>query len=191
MSTSTTEKQYTPADLLAMPDEKNYELVDGQLLERDMGNEASWIGAEISGRLRDFLKQHDLGWVLGADAGYRCFPDDPGCVRQPDVSYIRRGRLPNDRPARGYETIPPDLAVEVVSPNETYEKVEGKVEEFLKAGVRLVWVINPDTPTATVYRPDGSGNRLHENDNLDGEDVLPGFRCRIGELFPPPVEAGK
>ena len=191
MSTTTAEKRYTPADLLAMPDGDRYELVDGELVERFMGNESSLIGGRLFRWIGNFVDAKNLGWVLPADAGYRCFPDDPQRVRRPDVSFIRRGRLPGERPARSYDVIAPDLVVEVVSPNEPYKTIEAKVEDYLKAGVRLVWVINPDTRTATIYRADGSVSRLHEPDELDGEDVLPGFRLRLGDVLLPPAEGSR
>ena len=121
------------------------------------------------------------------DAGYRCFPHRPRLVRKPDVSYIRPGRLPNERIPRGDIPLAPDLAIEVVSPNDLYNEVDVKVSEYLDVGVALVWVVNPEARTAIVYRSDGSARRLREGDEIDGGDVLPGFRCRVGDFFPPAV----
>src|SRR4051812_11582475 len=84
----------TPDDLLALPDGKDFELVDGQLVERNMGSESSWVGGEIHFLLRSFLKDHPIGFVWPADNGYQCFPDDPNKVRRPDASFVRAGRLP-------------------------------------------------------------------------------------------------
>jgi Uma2 family endonuclease len=191
MSTAPPPTRLTPDDLLAMPNEKDYELVDGQLVERFMGNVASWTSFELAVMLREFVKQSDLGWVLNSEAGYRCFADDPGRVRKPDVSFIRKGRLPGEQLARGYDTIAPDLAVEVVSPRDLVYRLDQKIGEYLQAGVKLVWEINPDSRLATIHRADGSTSRIHEDDLLVGEDVLPGFSCRLGNLFLPPAEAGK
>lgn len=191
MSTASPQTRITPDDLLAMPDEKNYELVDGELVERTMGNESGWSAGQLYRRLSDFCDQNDSGWVLGAETGYRCFSDDPNRVRKPDVSFVRKGRLPGERVARGYDSLPPDLAVEVISPNDLYGQVNIKVEEYLGAGVRLVWVIDPDSRTAHIHRADREMSRIHEDDDLDGEDVLPGFTCRLGDIFLPPAESNE
>ena len=126
-----------------------------------------------------------------ADASYQCYPDDPRKVRRPDVSFIRADRLPAEEDREGHCRIAPDLAVEVISPNDLYTDVDEKVEEYLAAGVRQVWVLNPSTRTLRVHRCDGTQNYLREQDELTGEDVVPGFRCRVGALFaiptaPPP-----
>ena len=89
-------KLFTPDDLLRMPDAVNYELVDGKLVERNMGMESSLIGMRIGHRLSSFVEDRRLGLLFGADAGYQCFPDAPDKVRKPDVSFIRSGRLPGD-----------------------------------------------------------------------------------------------
>jgi Uma2 family endonuclease len=181
---------YTPEDLLAMPDEKDFELVDGQLVERHMGVLSSWVAGELLFLIRSFLRDHPLGWVLGSDNGYQCFPDDPRKVRRADVSFIRRGRFPGDRlPNQGYAKIPPDLAVEVVSPNDLAVEIDQKVIEYLQAGVPLIWVVNPDSRVVRVHRAVGPVGWLTEADELSGEGVLPGFRCRVGALFPPPAAA--
>ena len=93
---STAVARYTPEDLLAMPDGKNYELVDGQLVERKMGAESSRVGTRLSSRLDLYCDERDLGIVWAADNGFQCFPHDPGLVRKPDVSFVRRGRLPGE-----------------------------------------------------------------------------------------------
>ena len=84
---------------------------------------------------------------------------------------------------RGHCRIAPNLAVEVISPNDSYEEVEEKVREYLAANVELVWVINPATRSVRVHRADGSVTDLDENSELDGENVVPGFRCRVCDLF--------
>ena len=177
--------RYTPEDLLAMPDGKAYELVDGRLVERNMGAESSWIGGRLHSRLDWFCEEHHLGWVWPADNGYQCFAHAPKLVRRPDVSFIRAGRLPGDALPTGYIRIAPDLAVEVVSPNDLVAELDEKLEDYQKAGVRLVWVIYPESRTVSVYRGDGSASRLHQHEALSGEDVIPGFRCEVGSLFPP------
>jgi Uma2 family endonuclease len=179
--------KYTPEALLAMPDGDQYELVHGELVERPIGFRSSYIGGELFGLLREHCRQHQLGWVVPSDAGYQCFPDDPGKVRKPDVSFIQAARLaPEDAP-EGWVRIAPDLAVEVVSPNDLFEAVTLKVREYLAAGVRLVWVIDTATRMAYVYPHERRGEILTQDDTLSGEDVVEGFQCRVADLFAPPV----
>jgi Uma2 family endonuclease len=185
MSTAVaTKTQYTPEDLLAMPDGKNYELVGGQLVERKMGIESSWVAGRLLTRLGRFCEEHEVGWALPADNGYQCFPHDPGLVRRPDVSFVRYGRFPGGVLPKGWAKIPPDLAVEVISPNDTAYELDEKLEDYEKVGVPLVWVINPNSRAVRVHRGDGSVSYLHEDDELSGEDVIPGFRCPVREILP-------
>ena len=184
MSILAEKKVWTPEELLALPDEKDYELVNGELVERNMGVESSWVGAQLLVRIAGFVTEHRLGWVLPADTGYQCFQEDRTRVRKADVSFVRAGRFPQDRLPKGYALIPPDLAVEVVSPNDLYSEVRLKVGEYLAAEVRLVWIVDPESRTAEIWRSDGSRSLLRAEDSLDGEDVLPGFRCRLGDLLP-------
>jgi Uma2 family endonuclease len=184
-TTVATQIQYTPEDLLAMPDGNSYELVGGQLVERKMGMESSWVGTRLLSRLGRFCEEHGLGWAFQSDNGYQCFPHEPGLVRKPDVSFIRLGRLPGGVVPKGWAKIPPDLVVEVVSPNETAYELDDKLEDYERVGVPLIWVINPKSRTARIYRNDGTLSYLHEDEDLLGEDVIPGFLCPLREIFPP------
>jgi Uma2 family endonuclease len=185
MSTAVASKgTVTPEDLLAMPDGRAYELIRGQLVERNIGLKSSWVGGRLLIRLGRFCEEHSLGWVFNAENGYQCFPHDPGLVRRPDVSFIRFGRLPAEVLPEGWAKIPPDLAVEVISPNDTAYELDEKLEDYREAAFPLVWVINPKSRTVRVHRRDGSVNYLHESDVLSGEDVIPGFQCPVRELFP-------
>ncbi len=95
MNTATATKTvYTPEDLLTMPDGKRYELVDGQLVVREMGIESTWVATRLVSRLDRFCEEYKVGWALTSEAGYQCFPHEPGRVRKPDASFIRYGRLP-------------------------------------------------------------------------------------------------
>ena len=125
-----------------------------------------------------------MGIVWPADNGFQCFPHARGMVRKPDVSFVKKGRLPGDVSPDGWVKIPPDLAVEVVSPNDSIEEFEEKLEDYQKAGVPLVWVIYPKRRKARVFRLDGPAVELMENDELSGEDVIPGFRCPLREILP-------
>jgi Uma2 family endonuclease len=184
MSTAT-KTHYTPQDLLELPDAVSWELVDGQLVERTMSELSSYIGGRLVHFLMAYCEPAGLGWVFPADAGYQCFPDAPNKVRKPDASFIRRERLPEGPHARGFTRIAPDLAVEVLSPHEYATDVETKLQEYLDAGVQLVWKVNPEARLVTVLRVDGTGNRLREDDELSGENIIPGFRMKVGDLFLP------
>jgi Uma2 family endonuclease len=185
MSTAQVVTTSTPEDLLRLPDDRAYELVDGQLVEKQMGMKSSRVATRLCYQLEAFLERQPAGWVVG-EGTYQCFPDAPNRVRRPDVSFIRFGRLPDEELPDGHCPIAPDIAAEVVSPHDTHSEVSAKIEEYLAAGVALVWIINPDTRTVLVYREEGNTVAfLHENDELTGESVLPGFRCRVAEILPP------
>jgi Uma2 family endonuclease len=186
MSTAvaTEARRYTPEDLLAMPDEKNYELVDGRLVERNMGSESSEVGGELYFLLRQFCREHDLGKVWPADNGFQCFRHAPGLVRRPDVSFVKKGRLPGEASPKGWVKIPPDLAVEVVSPNDLAGDLEEKLDDYRKAGVPLVWVIYPEQRKARVFRLDAPAVELMEDGELSVEDIIPGFRRPLREILP-------
>ena len=186
MTATLSQPEVSPNDLLSMDDDNNaFELVNGELVEKTMGWESSWIASELAALLRTECRRHrpSLGWALGGEATYQCFDDDPEKVRRPDASFIARGRLPGGRRPKGHCRVAPDLAVEVVSPNDLYSHLEEKVAEYLGAGVRLVWVIDPPTKTVRVHRADGSTATLHSDDELSGEEVILGFRCRVADLF--------
>jgi Uma2 family endonuclease len=177
-------RRYTPEDLLAMPDEKSYELVDGRLVERHSGARCSLVGGDLLVRLVGFCDEHDLGTVWGPDNGFRCFPDDPCRVRRPDGSFVRRGRLPGGVSPVGWVEIPPDLAYEVVAPGELAEELESRLRDYRKVGVPLVWVIYPELRVAKVLLRGRPPIELEEDDVLSGEDVIPGFRCPLREILP-------
>jgi Uma2 family endonuclease len=189
MSTAVLETRITPEELLEMPDGDNFELVDGRLVEREMGWRSSRIGGRLFRLLDVYCDQQGLGWVVPADASYRCFPDDPSMVRKPDVSFIRRDRLPEDEEPEGHCPIAPDLAVEVISPNELYYEVEDKIADYFSASVALIWIVNPATHSVRVHRRDGTISDLAETDELTGENVIPGFRCRVSEIFRTPDQS--
>jgi len=186
MSTAVeTKVHYTPEDLLEMPDSKSYELVGGQLVERNMGAESSWVGGQLFICLGQYCTQQNLGWVFPADNGYECFPHKPGLLRRPDVSFVRYGRLPGNDLPEGWIRIPPDLVAEVVSPRDLAYKIDEKLSDYQKVGVALIWVIYPESRTVLVHRIDHSASRLFEEEELSGEDVVPGFRCPVRVLFAP------
>jgi Uma2 family endonuclease len=187
MSTLSSKTFFTPDDLLLLPDAINYELVDGKLVERPMGLESSQIAGKIITLLNNFLGINPIGDAFGPDASYQCFPDTPDMIRKPDVSFIRAGRLPKDHLPEGHCKIAPDLAVEVLSPNDLARDVARKVREYLAAGIKLVWIVDPDSRFVQVHRPRGNAagvlSGFGEADILTGEDVLPGFCTPVADFF--------
>lgn len=133
-------------------------------------------------RIGNFVDDRDLGHVTCNDAGV-ILERDPDTVRGPDVGYWSKERLPIP-PEDGYPEIAPDLAVEVMSPHDVFQELYKKVREYLRAGTKQVWVFLPEDRSVGVFFPDGSEKLLHENDTIDGGDVLPGFSCRVGDFFP-------
>jgi Uma2 family endonuclease len=172
----------TAEDLLALNiQDKRTELVRGRLIVREpAGFQHGVIAMELARRLADFVKTHALGVVVAAETGFT-LARNPDTVRAPDVGFIRAARVPRPLP-RGYAEIAPDLAAEVLSPDDRAGEVLAKVSDWLNAGCQLVWIIDPDRRMARVYRADGSESLLSAGAMLDGEDVLPGFMCRVDDL---------
>ena len=175
----------TPDDLLTMPEAVGFELVNGELRDRHMSALSSWVGGRLFSRLSHHVETHQLGWVFPADNGFRCFPDSPKTVRRPDVSFVRLDRLAADKIGDGWLRLVPDLVVEVVSPYDQAYDVEQKLEEYFQVGVPLFWLVMPPTRSIRINRGDGSTATLREGDELSGEDIIPGFSCRVADLFLP------
>ncbi|MGH7680251.1 MAG: Uma2 family endonuclease [Gemmatimonadaceae bacterium] len=161
---------------------KSTELVRGKLIVREP---PSTYHGRVQGTLHilvgSFVRAHQLGAVFGQDTGFK-IGSDPDTVRAPDLAFVRRDRLAQIA-SRGYAALAPDFVAEILSPDDRPGEVLTKVGEWLEAGVALVWVIDPDRRTANVYRADGSTTTVPSSADLDGETVLPGFSCRLSELF--------
>jgi len=178
---TTTRRAATEKDLRAMPkDGQKYELVDGQIRVSPAGDRHSVVALRLGSRLLAFATQHQLGHVCGADAGFRL---PGGNVRSPDASFVAAGRFRDDKVPDDYGSVAPDLAVEVLSPRDSPRYVLDKVGEYLEAGVRLVWVIDPRNARAVVYRSLSDVRELGPDDALEGEDILPGFSCRLRDIL--------
>ncbi|HZL37269.1 MAG TPA: Uma2 family endonuclease [Tepidisphaeraceae bacterium] len=174
----------TPADLLAMPDAKGFELVDGKLVERHASVESSRVASRINRLLGNEAERTGHATVYANDLGYQCFPHRPNQIRKPDVSLIRKDRYNWASEAdSGYMPIAADLAVEVISPNDLYYEVAAKVAEYLEAGFGAVWIVDPRLKTVRVESADGASVLFRENDEITGGSFLPGFRCRVAEFF--------
>ena len=120
------------------------------------------------------------GAVFVGDVGFTLHRD-PDTVRGPDVAFVRN-RLPQPIP-NSYLEFAPDLVVDVLSDNDRPGEVLAKVGDWLDAGARLVWVVDPERRLARVYRADGTEHMLDETDQLLGEDVLPGFSCTLASIL--------
>ncbi len=175
-------KKYTANDLLTMPDGDLYEVVDGELVERSMGAESAFLAGEIYASLRSHVQKNNLGWVFPDGTSYQCFINREN-TRRPDVSFIRQGRLPNERIPVGHIKIAPDLAVEVVSPFDSALAIDEKVEEYRDIAVPLIWVVHPQLKLVKVYRQAGDDTVLWGTDSIDGENIVPGFKLPLDGLF--------
>jgi len=174
----------TAEQFLAMPDDGlRYELIAGELRKMSPASmEHCNVVSELHGRLWQHVFQHKLGKLYVSEPGFR-LSRDPDTVRMPDIAFLRRERLRGRDRRVPFWSGAPDLAVEVVSPNDTQNEVDEKVKAWLDAGAAMVWVVNPARRSVTVYRNSTDIKTLTEKDKLDGEDVVPGFRCRVGEIF--------
>jgi Uma2 family endonuclease len=155
--------------------------VDGRI--RNMGFEGAQHGAtavRLGSKLVDAACNDEHGVVLAGGTGYR-LPN--GNVRAPDLGFVRMEHLANVELSDDFVPFAPDLAVEILSPNDRCRELLDKVGEYLQAGTRLVWVVDPDGRTVTVYRSPTDVERIGFDDTLDGEDVLPGFSCRLADFL--------
>jgi Uma2 family endonuclease len=172
----------TAEDLMTNPvDNKCTELVAGRMIVSEPpGFAHGVVAAQLLVAISGYVSAHSLGATL-SESGFTLFRN-PDTVRAPDVSFIRADRVPQAR-IRGYAEFAPDLAVEVLSPSDRAGKVLAKVGDWIDAGARLVWVVDPERRTARVYRADGTQSSLTATDSLDGEDVIPGFTALLSDMI--------
>jgi Uma2 family endonuclease len=173
----------TERDVVAVHDRENrlFELVDGTLVEKVMGFDESRFAVLLATYLVIYLERHDLGAVVGADGMMKLFP---GLVRIPDVAFISWARYPKRKRRR--KEIPhvvPDLIVEVLSKGNIPKEMARKLDEYFRAGVRMVWYVDPAKRNVRVYTGREQSTLFGENQKLDGGDVLPGFSLKIREWF--------
>lgn len=177
----------TEQDVCEVNDRENrlFELVDGTLVEKTVGAYESYLAVLVANQVLGFVKQHDLGIVLGADGMLRLAP---GLVRIADASFISWTRLPGRKPP--HEPIPdltPDLTIEIVSKANTREEMDRKLHDYFAAGVRLVWYIyHSPRREARAYTSPTEYSLVQEDESLDGGAVLPGFTLRLADLFAEP-----
>lgn len=173
----------TEDDVVRIQDheDRHCELVDGILVEKTMGAYESMLAMEIACFLKNFVKRHKLGTILGEAGLLRLAP---GLVRIPDVAFLSISKFPKGRfPKGAIAPFGPDLAVEVLSESNTKKEMDEKLRDYFAHGTRLVWYVDPEERTIDVFTSITTIRRLSEKDKLDGGDLLPGFELDIRELF--------
>jgi Uma2 family endonuclease len=171
-------KIYTIDEFMALSsNDKRYELVDGFLIENSLiGDEHGSILTSIALNLQKFVEQNDLGKVWACT----CFIIKNTTVRLPDVAFIGRERLLPQ--SKGPVAVIPDLAVEVISPGDDWSKIVEKVREYQAAGVKLIWLIDPNLQGVFIFQPNDKLPTITDTD-LDGDTVVPGYKLNIAKLF--------
>ena len=170
----------SPEVIAALDPDKEYEIVDGHPEEKEMGGARhGGVGVRLITRLGSHVETHRLGGVYGPDTAFKIGQNE----RLPDVAFVSAARMGPEGEPEGTWQIAPDLAVEIVSPNDLFEKVISKVHEYLAAGVREVWLVSPEHRTIIIHHSPTRTTILSENDYLVSDDILPGFRCHVAELF--------
>lgn len=179
----TSERLMSAEELLRLHrPEKSTELVRGRLVVREPpGTHHGRVQSNLNVLLGGFVRAHRLGAVFGQDTGFR-IASDPDTVRAPDLAFMGQERVALV-PSRGYAALAPDLVVEILSPDDRPGEVLARLGEWLTAGVKLVWLVDPDRRIAQVYHSDGSVSAIAPDGRLEGEHVIPGFACAVAELF--------
>lgn len=185
-------RKITPKELLSLPDSSTMELVNGEIREKPVSVESSRIEGRFFSKFDAYLSAHPVAEVFPASLGYQCFEESPNRIRKPDTTVVLVDRLKKLSPANpGFMPIVPDLAVEVISPNDRVYEVDEKVREYVDAGFPLIWVADPKARTVTVYPQGGRPVIFTADDEITAEPVLPGFRCKVADFFPVRVSPDK
>ncbi len=181
---SATTQLITAEELYMMPtDNLRAELIKGELIKMSpAGHKHGRIVVNLTAPLAQYVKTHKLGFVYCAETGFK-LATNPDTVRAPDIAFVRQQQIDRIGEPEGFWPEAPDLAVEVNSPGDTVSEVENKVQEYLQAGTRLVWVVSPRLRIVTVYRSLTDIITLTEKDMLDGGDAISGFQFGVSEIF--------
>jgi Uma2 family endonuclease len=172
----------TAEDLLKPGTPERADLVRGVLVVHEPpGFRHGEITVRLTIALGTYVDARHLGRVVAGDAGFK-LQSNPDTVRGADIAFVSWERMPQQSPV-GFPPLGPELVVEVLSPGDRSGETLAKIADWLSAGTRLVWVIDPERRVARIYRQDGSASILGEADALDGEDVLPGFSCPLGAIL--------
>ncbi len=160
---------------------RSFELVRGEVIEVSRPTRIHGrVCANTTFKLEVFARKRKKGYVVCNDSGV-ILEHDPDTVRGPDVAWYEDVLTFDDLPTK-WGNIPPRVAVEVLSPNDSARYITEKVTDYLENGVEVVWVIDPETKTVTIYSKTGV-KKLTEKNTLTGGEVLPGFRCKVADLF--------
>jgi Uma2 family endonuclease len=181
--------RFTPEDLLKLEDEGLFELVEGRLVEKQMSSLANRTAGLVATSLNNFIENSGIGGAIIPEQTFQCFPHDPSLIRRPDVAFVAAPRMVAV-PEEGHVPIAPDIAIEVISPNDKMYAFEEKFVDYRKAGIKLVWEVNPKFRFIRVHYLERAPERLEETDILAGAPVLPGFSIPVRELFPS-IDVGK
>ncbi len=179
--TTVTSSRITAEEFLEL-DDNGLELVDGEIVESETSALSAYVATRLVIRLTSHADAGRLGTVFADGAGIAIWPDTPDKVRKPDGMFFAKGKFPEGIPATGWIRVPPDLAIEVVSPRDSAEELHKKLRDYREAGIPLVWVIYPATRSGDVYRG-RTVTPVFEEDALDGEDIVPGFRLPLRHFF--------
>jgi Uma2 family endonuclease len=179
-----TEKLLTAEEFEALPDDgKRYELIDGEL--REMAPTVNWHGEveiNLGTLLNVHVRAHGLGRVSSGEV--LCIVRrNPDRVRAADIAFIRQERVPSLEARQHIMEVIPDLVVEILSKSDTIEEVNDRIDDWLHAGVQMLWVVDPFRRTLTIYQPGRDPSLLGEHGTLEGDPVVPGFRCPVAEMF--------
>lgn len=174
----------TAGDLLALPDDgQQYELIDGDVrVMSPAGNKHGKIAATLLCLIGPHIRENQLGAVYAAETGF-LIQQNPDTVRAPDVAFVAQARIDEVGPVEGYWPGAPDIVAEVVSPNDRFTDIEQKALHWLKAGSKVVWVVDPQQTHVTEYRGVSDIRVLSRGETLSAPQLLPGWEVKIAELF--------
>jgi Uma2 family endonuclease len=180
---ATTKRLMTAEEFWLLPEtEMRQSLVRGEVEETmPPGARHGIVASAFNRHLGIWAEQHEAGWV-GVESGF-ILARNPDIVRGPDIYFVRAERVPTDGVPEAFWHLAPDLAIEVVSPSESAQEVQEKVDDFLAAGTALVWVAYPKNRVIVAHTPDNLARTYRADDLLTAPDVLPGFACRVTDLF--------
>lgn len=178
-------RPWTVADLLGLADDENrFELVRGDLIMMSPASPVQGRYAErLSRALGQYVDDQDLGEVYVSEPGFQLKPEPDPVVRAPDVAFVGKESIPPPDQQAGFWPIAPDLAAEIISPSETASDIQEKVQDYLAAGTRLIWLIYPRTKTVVEYQSAAHIRQLGVDDILEGGATIPGFTYPLKRLF--------
>ncbi len=186
MAVAAEKKTYTVDDLWELSHQtgKRYELVRGELRELSPTSpDHGYVELNLAAMLREFVKKHSLGKVVSGEVGFVLADEEGATVRGADVAFIRGENLPGGALPSRFARFAPDLVAEVLSPSDSFSSVMEKVDDWLDGGVKMVWLVDSVSQRVVVCRKGEPLHVLGAEETLSGEDVLPGFECKVADIF--------